>query len=49
MTTVIQTINFVGLLLGIFGFLFFFYALWRIMKSTKSIEETVKLIERKIK
>jgi phage shock protein PspC (stress-responsive transcriptional regulator) len=49
MTTTVQIINFVALLIGLFGFLFFFYALWNIMKSTKSIEKTVKLIEQKIK
>ena len=49
MSTLFQVANLFFLLMGAFGFLFLLYAIWRIMKSTKVIEETVKNIENNIK
>lgn len=48
-STAVQIINFVALLIALFGIGFLFYVLWRIMRSTKAIEETVKSLEQKIK
>ncbi len=36
-------------LLGLIGFIFLFYAVWRMMKSTQSIEKLIKIIEQNIK
>ena len=49
MSTLFQVVNLTFLVIGVLGYLFLLYAIWRIMRSTKVIEETVKNIESNIK
>ena len=49
MSSAFQIMNIIALIVPLFGVCFIFYALWRIMKSTKAIEQSINAIEQKIK
>ena len=48
MSTLFQLFNLGVLLFVLLGFGFSFYAIWKLLKSTKNIEQSVKQIEQKL-